>query len=295
MTFNVNFPLAVARFESALKHFYIKKFLYKTLLRGKGLEFEQYREYREDDDASDIDWKASLRSNSFVVKQYVEEREIGAYVIVDCGQGMLFGSTEKLKAEYNAELTVALSKLIINSRDKVGLIMYNNHVVKDIRPSTTKNQFQIIQKSLIDKNNYGGYFDFKSLISYLVKTLNYKTDSVIIISDFLHIDGSVKPLLAKLSSGFELICLMVRDPVDINLPNINQRIIVQDPVTGKQILMNPHLIRKQYAFHAQKQKQAVLNLFKKSNIDCFDISTDEDFSSDLANFLNKRVKGGGKL
>ena len=75
---------------------------YTSFFRGRGLEFENYRSYTESDDASFIDWKASLRSNNLLVKEYVEERALNVFLLIDVSSKMFFSSTQKLKNEYAA-------------------------------------------------------------------------------------------------------------------------------------------------------------------------------------------------
>jgi uncharacterized protein (DUF58 family) len=142
--FSVDYINSVSGFASMMQKFPLKRILYKTILRGKGLEFDSYRVFQQDDDASMIDWMASLRSNGLLAKKYIEERELSIYFIVDASSNVLFGSGDKLKAEYNAEIVAALSHLILESGDKIGLVMVNDDVTKYIPPKNGKNQFMIL-------------------------------------------------------------------------------------------------------------------------------------------------------
>jgi uncharacterized protein (DUF58 family) len=82
---------------------------YRSVFKGRGLEFEDYRAYTTQDDATRIDWKASIRSNQLLVKLFREERELDVYILLDSSSSMIFGSTEKLKLEYAAELAAAFA------------------------------------------------------------------------------------------------------------------------------------------------------------------------------------------
>ena len=128
----INFPRAISQFESAMHKFPVKKILYKSVFRGRGLEFESYRLHGDDDDVSLIDWKASLRANEMLAKQYVEERRLNVYFLVDVSNSMLFGSSDKLKAEFTAEFVASLSHLVVGSGDNIGLVMFSDEVVKII-------------------------------------------------------------------------------------------------------------------------------------------------------------------
>ena len=88
-------------FEIAIKKMVFTRIVgrYTSIFRGKGLEFDTYRNYSPGDDASFIDWKASARANELLVKEYVEERDVKIFFLVDVSSSMVFGSTEKLKNE----------------------------------------------------------------------------------------------------------------------------------------------------------------------------------------------------
>ena len=128
---NVDIPKSVGEFQALSKEFELKAKLYKTLFRGKGLDFDGYRTYAPEDDAQNIDWKASKRSNELLVKQYIEERNLKVVFVIDVGENMVTGSTEKLKCEYVAEIVAALAHLIIISGDKIGFILYNENAKND--------------------------------------------------------------------------------------------------------------------------------------------------------------------
>ena len=80
---NVNIPERISEFETIMRHFRVKNIIYKVLFRGKGLEFDSYRDFTQDDDASFIDWKASKRANKLLVRQYIEERDLKIFFVID--------------------------------------------------------------------------------------------------------------------------------------------------------------------------------------------------------------------
>ena len=130
---NADIPGSVAELQAAMKEFVLKHRLYRILLRGKGLEFEAYRNYAPDDDSETIDWKASARANTTLVKQYRDERNLKIVFIVDSGENMVFGSTKKLKCEYAAEIVGAFSHLIISTGDRAGIVFFADKIKEYIR------------------------------------------------------------------------------------------------------------------------------------------------------------------
>ena len=285
----IDFAHAIAEFESVMKKFRLRRILYRTVFRGKGLEFDNYRNFGPDEDASDIDWKASLRANTLLAKQYIEERDIDVYFVVDVSNSMVFGSSDKLKSEYAAEVVAALSHLVLNSNDNVGLIMWTNKAVRVIPPANSKNQIYLINNCLSDLTLYKGGFNFESMIEFLLKFI--KSSSVILlVSDFIHLNKSCEEPLKVLSTKFETVAIMVRDLLDEGLPSNMPQLVLEDPYSNNQILVDPKVASARYGVSALRQKHLVEKLFLESNIDLLGLTTDKSFVVPLVSFLKRRIK-----
>lgn len=253
------------------------------------MEFESYRNYSQDDDARDIDWKASVRANELLVKQYVEERDMNIYFIVDVSNSMLFGSNKKLKAEYATEIILVLSHLILESNDNISLVMFNDKDVKFLKPFKGKKQFYAFSKYLSETEWYGGNFNFKKMIDSVLLKVKSPFSVVIFVSDFIHLNNECEKNLHLLSSRFETIAIMVRDILDENLENLPQQLIIQHPFLQKQIIVDPETTAKKYREYALEQKKFVEKIFFKANIDLLQLHTDKSFVIPLVSFLKSRV------
>jgi len=286
---NLDIPKTVAEFEALINKVMPKKNFYKLLLRGKGLEFESYRSFGQDEDASLIDWKASIRGGTLLARQYIEERNMKVMFVIDIGENMIFGSQEKLKCEYCAELVSAFSHTLINSGDKVGLILFNNHITKIDFPESGKNQFDIIVNELSDTSNYKGVSNIENVMHEILEILDPSFSLIVFVSDFLKVGSSSEIFFERIGSLFETMAIVVKDPLDKTLPDIDKEIFIEDPNTGDKLLVNPAIAKRMYEFNAEKQTQVVRNIFEKSNIDYVELITSEDFSYNLASFLKRRT------
>ena len=123
---NVDIAGSISELQSMLKEFRLKKRIYKLFFRGKGLEFESYRVFSPDDDAADIDWKASSRSQQLLVKQYREERDLKIMFLIDVGSNMVLGSGKKVKCEFVTELAAAFSDVILSVNDRIGFFLFSD-------------------------------------------------------------------------------------------------------------------------------------------------------------------------
>ena len=268
-----------------------KRIFYKLLLRGKGLEFDSFRKYSDDDDASSIDWKASKRANTLLVKQYVEERDIKIMFLIDVSDNMVFGSQEKLKCEYVAELVAALGYVITSSpADKIGYIFFNNNLVQitPIRPG--KKQFETLVYEISNPDFYGGVSEINNSLKNAIDLLPQDLTLLFIISDFLGVDESSRKIFENLGAMFETIAIMVKDPLDRTFPDLNREVIIEDPNTGERILVNPKIAKKIYEKNAAEKESLVKEIFENSNIDFLSLGTQEDFAPELAIYLKNRVE-----
>jgi uncharacterized protein (DUF58 family) len=287
---NVNFSKNISKFASAMrKRILIRTVFYKKIFKGKGMEFDSYRRYTPSDDASLIDWRASMKSNNLLVKQYIEERGLKIFFIIDVGDNMVFGSGDKLKNETAAEVAATLSHLIISSGDSMGFAMYSDKIKKIRMFNKGRKQFHIFSKNLKNPEIYGGVSNLKGTLRFLLPYLK-DASAVFIISDFINLDEECMLLLKKFSRKYETIGIMVRDIVDIQLPDLNKEVVIEDIYTGRQLLINPHIIKSKYEENALKQKQEIHDFFKKIGSDLLEVYTGKDFVKPLADFLKSRVK-----
>jgi len=290
---NVDIAGAVSELEMLLQRVLPKNIMYKILL-GKGLEFDGFRDFTQVDDASNIDWKASVRSKELIVRKYIEERDLKFVFVVDVSDNMVFGSTEKLKCEYCAELCAALSHLILGSGDRVGFVLFNDKIVHIRPPELGTRQFEIFVDKLSNPLTYGGASNLNKILENLIKGLDKRTSMVFLISDFIKINEDSKKNLELLASLYETVAIIVRDPLDKNLPNISKEVVIENPETGEKLLVNPKVAKNYYEQNALNQLNFLKQTFNDFNIDFLELSTDKPFSVEFAGFLEERIKGGRK-
>lgn len=263
---------------------------YKSSFRGKGLEFDTYRSYLPDDDASMIDWKASARSDDILVKQFVEERNVRVFLLIDVSSTMLYGSSEaKLKIVYATELAASLCYAVLKAKDSVGFGLFTDHVLTFSMPSLESQQFYKLCKTLLQPENYGGNCDLGNSLNELFTVLPDKT-ILIIISDFIGVAGDWQEKLTIAGKKFEVIGLMIRDIYDRTLPAAEINLLVEDPYTDRQVLVNPATTRKDYEKIALQQEAEVIASFRRSKGEMLTLATDKPFLNPLVTFFKIRAR-----
>jgi len=261
---------------------------YKSVFRGKGLDFSEYRPYDNNDDASLIDWKASMRTNQILIRQYEEERDLNVFFVIDCSSGMVFGSTEKLKNEYAAEIVISLAFTILDFGDSVGLAMFNDKIIKKVYPGKGKGQFYSIVRTLSDPESYGGGFNFDNVTDFILNYLKQST-VVIIVSDFVGLNENSLDKLKLISTKYDTVGIMVRDPRDKTLPTDVGQVVIEDPYSNKSLLIEPKLIKEVYEEEIKKQEKWIKNSFATNKSDFLSLTTDKSFVKPLIGLFSERA------
>ncbi|MEM4230685.1 MAG: DUF58 domain-containing protein [Candidatus Pacearchaeota archaeon] len=286
--FNADISGSISEFEYLMKEFVLKKKLYRMLFIAKALDFDGYREYSTLDDASAIDWKASLRANEILVKKYKEEENLKVVFVVDTSENMVIGSEKKLKCEYAAEVVAALSHFIMSTEDKIGMVFFGSNVKDYLPPARGDNHFRLIVDILTNPENYYGWSNLKDALEYLLSYVS--SNAVIIVSDFLSFDKETKETLNLVANKFETMALIIKDPIDKTLPKVFGEIAIEDPKTGKQILINPAIARKSYEKNAMKKEEFLRSSLTEIGVDFVELTTNVSFIPLLAEFLKTRIK-----
>lgn len=266
---------------------------YKSVFKGRGMEFYDYRKYTPNDDAATIDWKASVRSSQLLVREFVDERNLNVYFLIDVSSSMVYSSTDKLKIEYVGEIAAALSFVVLNAGDSVGYALFNDHVTKNAYPAQGLVQYHNLVRTLATPDNYGGKYDLNEALKFTLASLK-QASVVILISDFIGLKNDWEKYVKMLSKKFDLIGIMVRDPRDRALPDYDGQVILEDPFSNRQVLVRPEKIKDDYANYVAREERAIKNIFLNAGADFLELATNESFVKPLTNLFIYRAKKSGR-
>ncbi len=259
-----------------------------TVFKGRGMEFTGYRTYTFSDDASLIDWKASLRSKDILVREFEEFKNFKVMFFLDVSDTMLFTSSELFKAEYAAEIVYHLSNSAAKSGDAIGLAMFSDKIQSIIPASFGKGIRIRFEKNLSNKNFYGGVKNFKRSILELNSMLEDRS-IIIIVSDFLDLPNDWEKYLSLLATRNQLVGVMIKDVRDRKLPK-NGQFFLKDPQTGATQYIDVHDYKKAYEEEALSHEQHIRSVFKKFKSDCILIENESDSTDALKRFF--AMQGG---
>ena|SRR3989344_1949116 len=262
---------------------------YQTAFRGQGLEFYGFRKYSQADDASRIDWKASSRANELLVREYVEERSLNVFFLVDASSTMLFGSRDKLKAQYAAELVASMSFAIIHSSDSVGLGMFNKNLVKNFLPASGEKQYYNILNNLVDLNLYGNGFDIEKPLKYYTGVLP-RGSLFFIVSDFIGLKGEewIKALRVACRK-LDVMGIMIRDVRDRLLPSEYSEIVLESPEDDRKKVINPAAIKHAYESYVKREEERIAEVFSQCGGEFMLLTTDADFVNAIIKTFKRRM------
>lgn len=262
---------------------------YISVFRGAGLEFEGYKPYTTDIDASKIDWKASVKSKQMLVKVYREIRELEIYFMLDLSSSMVFGSEDKLKNECAAEFVLALAYTILNAGDSVGLITFSDGVKHHIKAMKGIRQFYKLARIIVDPTVYGGGYNITAAEEFSLGFVTKRNSVVILVSDFYGAKGNAWQKRLKMMGGkFDLVCIPVRDPRDTTMPSDVGEVMVEDPYSGERMLIHSALIKQRYDAYARKQDRELAATFKECNADSMTLNTETPLYESLVSFFTMR-------
>lgn len=264
---------------------------YRTLFYGEGLDFADLREYQPQDDIRHIDWNVTARMNNLYVRQYVEDREITAWFLVDLSPSMGFGPLGRSKESVLVDLVATLARLLTRNGNRVGAILYNNRIERTIPPRGGRIQVLRLIRELLRKTNAPPTTptDLKVLLNAGLHTLKRRS-LVFVISDFISEPGWDKSL-ALLNRHHELIGIRLWDAREVELPNAGL-IVVEDAETGEQIHLdtsNPEF-RRRFLEVAERREATLSGNLKRAGVDLYSISTEEDLVTAIVRMAALRKK-----
>ncbi len=259
---------------------------YKSVFKGRGMEFEEVREYMPGDEIRSIDWNVTARTGRPFIKKMVEERELTIMLLLDASKSNLFGTVNSLKRDLAAEVCAVLAAAAAKNNDKVGLMVFTDKVECFVPPRKgTKHVFKVIREALYFKPKGTGT-DIAGCLRYLQRVTK-KSTITFIISDF-YAENLKKPLSIA-TKRHDIIAVHVADPRDTELPNVGI-VRLRDPETGENFVLDTsnRSIRDSYREKALKKDEERKKLFYSVKVDRVLVNTAEPYEQALVNFFGMR-------
>ncbi len=259
---------------------------YHSAFKGRGMAFSEVREYQYGDDIRNIDWNVTARFNHPFIKVFDEERELTVMLVIDVSGSRDFGTSLRLKKTLIAELSAIIAFSAIQNNDKIGAILFTDHVEKFIPPKKGRQHILRLIRELIE-------FEPQSKTTNVAEGLRFLTNAIkkrsiaFVISDFISPD--FEESLKIVNRKHDVVCLRIFDRRETELLSMGL-VKVKDAETGTftWIDTSDRLVRKKYSQWWEERQATLRELFAKSGIDNVMIRTDEDYVIPLINLFKQR-------
>lgn len=259
---------------------------YESVFKGRGMQFDEVREYMPGDEIRTIDWNVTARTGRPFIKRFVEEREMTVLFAVDLSASGEFGTVSKLKNELAAEFCAVLAFAAAKNNDKVGLLIFTDRIELFIPPKKGSRHILRLIRELLGFTMPKRRTNIPLALDYIAKVVR-KRATVFLVSDFIGADFQ-KPL-SLLNKRHDVIAVPVRDRVEVAMPAVGL-IEVQDAETGQIMLVDTssRRFRTRYGEHSARRFNELKNMLRSANVDLIPIATDKPYINDLIQFFHMR-------
>lgn len=262
---------------------------YRSLFYGYGVDFADLREYQPEDDIRYIDWNVTARMDAPYVRQYLEDREITAWFLLDLSPSVDFGTVENQKRGVLIDFVTTLARLLTRHGNRVGAMFYGERIQQTIPARGGRDQVLRLIHDLLKQPRLPRA-SFTELAPLLNGALNVikRRSLIFLISDFISAPGWERPL-SLLNQRHEVLAVRLWDPREVELPDVGP-IIMEDAETGEQLYVDTHdrKFRRKFQEAARRRTMELNVAFQRSGVDVLSLSTEDDLVRAIVRFAASR-------
>jgi uncharacterized protein (DUF58 family) len=269
---------------------------YHSVFKGRGMDFDEVREYSPGDEVRTIDWNVTARAGKTFVKKYTEERELTIFLVVDISASGNFGSTAISKRDLAAELASVLAFSAIRNSDKVGLLLYTDRVERYLPPKKGRRHVLRVVRDILYHVPEGRGTDAIKALDVINHVLHRRA-VVFLISDF-EVSGdqaaartAMRRAMRQTNRRHDLVAVHIEDPHEKELPNVGI-LALEDAETGEIIELDTASakVRKRFKELALERGRALVTDFRAEGIDTLQLQTNAPYMPALQRFFKTRER-----
>ncbi|MCJ8331696.1 MAG: DUF58 domain-containing protein [Lentisphaeria bacterium] len=262
--------------------------MHDSPFKGFAVEFAEHREYVAGDDLKHLDWKLYAKLDRYYIKQYEEDTEVRAHIVLDTSGSMGYSSDVYTKLDYGRFIAAIFSYIFLQQNDSIGIVTCDSKMNNYLPPRSTPSHYQQIINTLdhVAPGNDTGLGNVLHSLANLIK----RRALIIIISDFFDSPEDLARALSHFShKRHEVIVCQVLDRKEIDFPfrDLTQFECLESTL---KIMVDPLRIKEEYNKQFAEHQRQLRKTCHRLRIDFFQIFTDEPFERTLAAYLSKRVK-----
>jgi len=262
--------------------------LHRSPFKGFSVEFAEYRQYMPGDELKRIDWKVYAKTDRFYIREYQEETNLRAYLLLDTSGSMGYSSAKISKLEYASCLAASLAYLLLKQKDSVGLVQFGTKIEKYIPPRQAGAHLSVLLHTL-DGIKPGGETDLAQTFHLLAERIK-RRGLVIILSDLFDAKEKVlKALRHFRHRKHEVLVFHILDRNEIDFA-FSSPLVLKDLESKNELTIDPRIIRKEYQHTLDDFFNDFRRRCRESRIDYHLITTDMPFDRALFSYLEKRKR-----
>jgi uncharacterized protein (DUF58 family) len=269
---------------------------YHSVFKGRGMNFDEVREYVPGDDIRSIDWNVTARTGVPHIKKFTEERELTIMLLIDISGSGDFGSGPGSKRELMAELGSILAFSARRNNDRVGLILFSNFVELYIPPKKGRSHILRVIREILFFQPQERQTDLLNPLDFINRVakrscVTFLISDFCLPGDFEEALNRLQPKLTITNRRHDLIAIIVSDPREHQLPDVG-RLTLEDAESGAQVEINTSdpAVRRGYAELAASRRSALHRTLRTAGLDLLDLSTDQPYLPALLNFFKARQR-----
>lgn len=261
---------------------------YHSRFKGQGIEFDDFREYQPGDDVRFIDWNVTARMSNPFVRKYVEERELTVMLLVDVSGSGDYGSQDDSKRELAAELAAVFGFSACANQDKVGLVLFSDHVEAYVPPRKGLSHTLRIVRDILNIAPRSRRSRLQPALDLALQRVSHRS-LVVLVSDFLLPDLSWEKSLRSVAAKHDVSAVQVGDPRELDLPKAG-RVCLQDPETGEQVVLNTSnpAVRRLYEDRIAEHFGSVEQTLLRCGVETVKVMTGENYVPALRAYFRAR-------
>ena len=263
---------------------------YHSVFKGRGMEFDEVRQYIPGDDVRTIDWNVTARTGEPYVKSYVEERELTVMVAVDVSGSGNFGTRNWFKRELAAELAAVMSIAATTNNDKVGLLLFTDRVELLVPPMKGRSHVLRMLRDLLAFEPVGVGTDIKMALDTLYVLLKRRS-IVFLISDFLADPGSFRQAMLVTNRRHDIAAFDISDPLENEMADVGI-IALEDAESGRQRLVDTGdgQWRRDFSERVARLDAEKDEVLAAAGVDRVRVTTERDYIAEVGAFFKNRLQ-----
>ncbi len=262
---------------------------YRSLFYGFGLDLAEVREYQPEDDIRYMDWNVTARMGTPYVRQYMEDREITAWFLLDLSPSVDFGTVKTMKRNLLIDFVTVMARLLTRHGNRVGAICYGSQIQQVIPARGGRLHVLRLINDLLKQPRLtrAPMTDLTTLLASAASAIRRRS-LIFIVSDFISAPGWERPL-SMLSRRHEVLAVRLWDPRETELPDIGP-VIMEDSETGEQLYIDTHdkKFRKRFQEAARRRESELNVALRRASVDVMSLSTDDDLVRAIVRFAGMR-------